>query len=975
MLFLDNISSNIDSAQVSESRICSPESLVSNIDLSRTALTLMHTNIRSVACNYDNLMILLERICIQCDILVLTECWLSKCTAAPEIDGYTSYTSDHLNQNDGVILYIKSEIKHRVTKPSMLDANCLILQSENDYAVVAVYRSPSNRNINNFSDSLDLCLSSLESMKSVVLIGDININISPSGNDPNCSIYLDQMAYHGLLPAHVFPTRKTSCLDHVMLRSDKYSATYVLDSFITDHAPLVFCLDCKIKRHTSKTTSLKIDYPSLVQKLSVTDFSPVYDTADANVSAVNLINLISQAITVHSISVTIPHRRRTIKPWSTPGLVRCIRHRDELHRKATLDPENAIARVTYTRYRNFCNNLLKKLRIAYEKNELQKNKNNPKAMWNTINKIASLKKISPPPSELLTLAQEPCESVNVVNDYFAGIGETLANAILNKQSANRSIYELNKCNLSQSSRDSMVLLDTDFVEMESIILNLKSDSATGIDNIPTLVIKSAKGSLISPLTHMCNLCLTTGVFPNILKRALVHPIYKSGDRDIVGNYRPISVLTVISKILEKLLNSRLTNFLRHNNVFADNQFGFMKGRSTEDATLLLSEVIAQNLDAKKKVIGVFLDMSKAFDTVSVSLLLSKMESLGIRGIALEIFRSYLSSRTQCVRIGSYTSSETSLSFGVPQGSVLGPTLFLLYINSLCLKVLPNCNIITYADDTALIVQGNDWKEAQLYTEHAIRETMTWLNDNLLTLNVEKTRYITFTHRDNTQPPPEFYVKVHSCDLKEDCDCPKLTRTTNIKYLGLIIDNSLKWNAHITQLIGRIRKLMPVFKKLRKSADRETLLCVYHALAQSLLQYCVVVWGGVGKTILLPLERAQRAILKVMLGRPRRYSTDLLYSECSVLTVRQLYIFSTIIRKHKTIEYIPISKRDKTRVCSGTPHRTVLARQQYYVASNILYNVANRFNNIYALPSNKCRDVIRDWLLRLNYNETEKITKS
>lgn len=935
----------------------------------------MHTNIRSVACNFDSLVVLLERISIQCDILILTECWLSKSPLAPDIAGYTSYSSDFSNQNDGVLIYIKSEIRHKVTKPSVLDANCLVLQYGDEYAIVAVYRSPSYRNINRFCDSLDLCLASLKSVKSVAMIGDININISPSNNDPNCSNYLDQMAYHGFLPAHVLPTRNASCIDHVMLRSNRFTATYVLDSFITDHAPLVFCLDCKIKRHTPKTYFLKIDYPSLDLALADTDFNSVYSTTDANVSATNLINIISSAILAHSIPKSIPHRQRTIKPWLTPGLVRCIRHRDNLHKKANRNSNNAIAQVTYTRYRNFCNNLLKKLKINYEKAEFHKNKNNPKGMWNTINKIANLKQTSSPPCELLTLTPDPHESVNLVNKYFAEIGERLAEGILNKQNVTgKQPSTSNTCCLSQSPKDSMVLFQTDCGEVESIIVNLKSDSATGIDNIPTQLIKSAKSSLIGPLTYMCNLCLSTGVFPDILKKALVHPIHKSGERDSVGNYRPISVLTVISKILEKLINCRLTNFLHHNNIIANNQFGFMKGKSTEDATLLLTETIARNLDIKEKVIGVFLDMSKAFDTVSVPKLLSKMQSIGIRGIALDIFRSYLSGRTQCVRIGNYTSTPATLSFGVPQGSVLGPTLFLLYINTLCLKSLRNCNIITYADDTALIVHGRDWKEAQFCTELALREIMTWLDDNLLTLNVDKTKYITFSHRTNTQPSSDFTVVAHTCDHPGKCSCPKLTRTTSIKYLGLIIDNSLKWSAHIDQLTARTRKLMPTFRKLRNSADRDTLLCVYFALVQSLLQYCVVVWGGIGRSILLPLERAQRGVLKVMLGLPRRYCTDLLYSECPVLTVRQLFIFSTILRKHKSTVYKPVIKRNRYRVCPSTPHRTALAGHQYYVLSNHIYNVANRANSIFPLPNNRCKDIIRDWLRRLDYSETEEILK-
>jgi hypothetical protein len=151
----------------------------------------------------------------------------------------------------------------------------------------------------------------------------------------------------------------------------------------------------------------------------------------------------------------------------------------------------------------------------------------------------------------------------------------------------------------------------------------------------------------------------------------------------------------------------------------------------------------------------FLDLSKAFDTVSIPLLMQKLEFAGIRGIALSIFRDYLTNRAQCVKVGNCLSEDARLTYGEPQGSVLGPTLFLLYVNSLCRLSLPNCNIIAYADDTALVVHGKDWAKAKQHTEYALREIMKWLNGNLLTLNLDKSKYITFTPRVDTQPSPDY----------------------------------------------------------------------------------------------------------------------------------------------------------------------------------------------------------------------------
>lgn len=252
--------------------------------------------------------------------------------------------------------------------------------------------------------------------------------------------------------------------------------------------------------------------------------------------------------------------------------------------------------------------------------------------------------------------------------------------------------------------------------------------------------------------------------------------------------------------------------------------------------------------------------------------------------------------------------------------------------------------------------------------------MRWLRNNLLTLNVDKTKYVMFSQRAINFPLPEKYIRIHSCEFLNECDCPGLTRTQSIKYLGLTIDSSLNWSSHINSQANRIRKLIPVFKKLRGSADRDTLFCVYYSLVQSLLQYCVVCWGGIGITKLLPLERAQRAILKVMTGKPRRYSTDVLYKECPVLSVRRLFVLYSILRKHKNTPFIAGSKRCNRKVCPSIAHRTTLSRQQYFVCSGHFYNVANMVLNIYPLSLHECRQRVKKWLLALNYSETEKLVQ-
>jgi predicted kinase len=322
---ITNISNDLDSLHTLQSIVCSPEIITKYIDSSSGSLTVMHVNIRSLSCNFDALTVLLERMPVLCDVIVLTECWISKLSTIPEILGYQSYVSDYCKQNDGVVIYVKSNISHSIeTKTNINDANSLLLRVSNEIAILAIYRSPSYHNIDCFCDGLDTCLASLENVRSVMLIGDININIAQNCTDANCNKYLDLAASHGLMPTHVLPTRIKSCLDRVLLRSNYFSKTFILDCLVTDHTPIFFVLESKLQREHAKTTLRRIDYSSLIKDLSAADFSEVYRANNANTSANAFIHIVSNMISAHSKLIHVPHRLRTLKPWLTPGLVRCI---------------------------------------------------------------------------------------------------------------------------------------------------------------------------------------------------------------------------------------------------------------------------------------------------------------------------------------------------------------------------------------------------------------------------------------------------------------------------------------------------------------------------------------------------------------------------------------------------------------------------------------------------------------------------
>lgn len=531
--------------------------------------------------------------------------------------------------------------------------------------------------------------------------------------------------------------------------------TLVIDAQITDHSTVVLGLECNELKYKPLKTKTKIDYQAVKDDIESYDFGSILQSSDANKAAELLVSGLNSIITKHSTIVKVPRKKQIIKPWMTPGLLRCIRNRDSMHKKVKKEPTNLVLDTTYKRYRNFCTNLLRKLKTLHERNELKKSKTNPKSLWTKLKEISYTKKISSSSTALLQTAGTPELAVNSVNAYFAQIGQNLANKI---KPLNQTQQKL-----PASSPNSLAMLEVTASDILGIINSLRDDCAVGWDGISSKILKLNANALVPTITHICNLSVSSGVFPAVFKKAIVHPIYKSGDRNSVSNYRPISVLSSLSKILEKILNNTLVNFLEKYHLISNNQYGFRRNKSCEDAVLALTTTAVRNIDRERKCIGIFLDLSKAFDTVSVPLLCNKMDHIGIR--EMNIFYDYLHGRSQCVNIDGHISENLNLNYGVPQGSILGPTLFQIYINDLCQLSLPNCNIFTYADDTALLIHGENWKDAKANAERCLRIIMDWLTQNLLTLNISKSQFIAFSLKNtksHRRSMRNFTILAHTC---------------------------------------------------------------------------------------------------------------------------------------------------------------------------------------------------------------------
>lgn len=981
MLVTDNIGEDLDRIQI-ECKIVSEPELCKQVFVKEHNFKLLTFNIRSIQKNFEIFSVVLARLEVDYDVIVLTECWLNEFSIIPQILGYHSFRTAKLNnQNGGIVIFVKNIWDATVSEPDIRDADSLLIHIHNHVSILGIYRSPSYRDIDSFLTSIDVFLSSSVS-QSLIVAGDININTLDRSVNSQALEYTCFMAENGLMPAISQPTRGNSCLDHIYVNINNYFSVLgaVCKTDITDHDLVMIGINLnrpKPKRPVRQ--NIKRDFGCIRKDLEETDWSDFLSINDVNKANKIFGTRLNYIIDKNSNTVKTSRSKYNLKPWITPGLMRCMRHRDRLHMQVRKNPNDVNLLLTFTRYRNFFLELLRKLKKDYENMELLANKNHPKKLWKTIKSICHLNSTKHEPFELLSQdgTDNEIQSLNKCNTYFSTIGSTLADKTLRniKESQNSLASSVSSSKLSPV--DSFFMVPTDCAEVEGIIAGLANDKAPGIDNLSNSLLKHIKDEIVSPLTHLFNLSLSTGTFPDSWKMAVVCPVYKGGLRQSIDNYRPISLLGVFSKILEKLVNNRLIKFVESCQLISPRQFGFRRGKSTEDAVSLLTSIIASQLDKKQCSVGIFLDLAKAFDTVSAPILLKKLENMGIRGIALDWFSSYLCERRQCVRVGTVLSDSLTIPFGVPQGSILGPTLFILYINDIHEIQLQSAELLCYADDTAILFHGPNWTHTIKAAEQGMSKVHAWLQRNLLTLNTMKTMFTCFHKTAASAPPASLLtMKVHTCGTYGiSCDCDQLSRVRDLKYLGVMLDENLSFRKHIDALSGRVRKIINIMKQLRDVATISTLKAVYFALCQSLLMYCVTCWGSAGKTTLIQAERSQRSVLKVMMKKPRMYSTREVYRESDVLSVRQLFVLKTFLQTHRQVlssnNYKNALNRRVLRLPVPSTATSFAQRFGDYIKTHI-FNTVSKYCDITDKSPAELKFMVRKWLHTLSYSDTEEI---
>ena len=650
--------------------------------------------------------------------------------------------------------------------------------------------------------------------------------------------------------------------------------TGVIATDLSDHFP-VFCKSFihninERKGHNVRNYSHK-NIQNFIRRVGMVDWSFVYNEVNVNNAYDVFCDHLSTLYHDCFPFFKVKSNRRKRHPWITNGILKSIKTKNKLFRASLKNPSDP-NKSNYRSYRNKLNHIIrvaKKNHFACKFKDLQ---HDLKGTWSVINNLLNRGKShkSSVPDSFIddnNVIRDPLTIVNAFNEYFVNVGPLLAENIQCNSCANDF--------LGTSNPHSLFLFPVTPDEVVEVASHcLKSNKAAGFDNLKPSIIRNVIHLLAAPLTHIFNISLLQGVFPDRMKIAKVAPVYKKGDPKMFANYRPISVLPSLSKILERIVYNKLLAFLNKHNILFNGQYGFRAGISTEMALVDAVDKIYDALGKKLTTVGIFLDLSKAFDTIDHEILISKLSHYGIRGTSLSWFKSYIHSRKQFTLLNGKSSDLLDIKCGVPQGSILGPLLFILYVNDIS-NVSTVSSLVLFADDTNIFFSGDNLKCLENSICNELHKFYDWFKANKLSLNIDKTNYMVFGKAH------------HKSNFRICLDGKPINRTDKTRFLGVWIDSKLSWRDHINATSISISRSVGILCKLKHFLPKSALRCIYLSLILPHLTYCLVVWSGTAKTNLNKLVLLQKKAIRHIAGSKWCDHTSPLFSSLKLLKLHDI----------------------------------------------------------------------------------------
>ena len=917
----------------------------------KSNLSIISLNAQCIRAKFDDFQIAMNEINKKChvSIVCIQESWLSSecCTKMFELPDYQliskgKYCSNH----GGLLIYVHNDyycepitIKEDTIGWENLFVKVRHKSTGSKANIIGnIYRVPKEllSDFHLFQEEFDEALELLRTIQSpIYLCGNYNIDLLKINTKDHYNTFYNNLTAAGYLPRISLPIRITNhsatLIDNIFSTELCNNDSAVIVNHISDHQMIcTYSTDTDKNYYAPRKRFIEIEkndqqtlekFLNKLKNSNITNLLNLDENADPNLNfdlfMKHFMNLKQECF--QRKLVRFDKKKHRINPWLTSGILKSINFKDKLYKTLMQTSKDStdypVLLSNFKVYKNIIRRSIMLAKRDYYRNAFNRYSTNMKKTWQTISQTLNRRKRDRDFPQEFKLANgntisEPKKIANAFNDFFIGIGDGGVSNESTNNDFNRYMPSKANCTLMFEP----ITVDT----ISRIISGLKPKTSTGIDNISNKLLKFVKNVISEPLSIIINQMLKLGIFPDLLKISKVVPLYKKDDDSNLSNYRPISLLPSISKIFEKVLLEQLTTYLDNNNLIHNHQYGFRKRHSTEYAALHIVDYLNYEMDLKRTPINLYLDLSKAFDSLSHKILISKLKHYGICDIALKLMKSYLENRKQYVQFDTCTSDMKSIRNGVPQGSILGPLLFLIYIND-----FPNSsklfNFLMYADDSTLFCCLEDIKSdnKELVLNNELQRVHSWLKANRLSLNVKKTKYMLFRKQKRTD------IRELNLRISNDAIQP----VDDFNFLGLHINSKLNWETHTNVISKRMSRAVGVIKKLQLVFPKTILLTIYNALILPHINYCLLSWGSASavKTIFTIQKRAIRAISSAGYNA----HTEPLFKFFNVLKVEDIYNYRLLVLyynlKHKNVPY---------HIASFLP-KTSIARERYPIRKSRL----------------------------------------
>lgn len=865
-------------------------------------------NIRSLRSKVNDLIVLLENI-NNPDVICLSECRLSEDEIKlTTIDTYvlTDYYSRSEDTGGGVAIFVKECYNFKIKKTTVQKVSSnfeyasadIYVSKELIVSVVCIYRVPKydKYSLSIFFDNLENLLRKFNTANPLFVCGDFNINLDPMLDHTirkNAIDLLNIFSMFGLKQCIYDYTRvqgnTKSIIDNIFSNiNDNELSPEVIICDLSDHYMQRVCFNFDFNDKGDDLYIYKRDFnneyniANFKQLISIEKWDNIDFFANIDLSFDNFLNRFQEIVDIAFPLRKAKYKNTSLnkqnnKKWISRDIINEGKFIREMY-KLTL--ENPEIKDYYNRLKNSHKKKICDAKKTYYSTMMESASNKNNMAWQIIknnNKTAVSKRFPD------SFVNENGSTINSHNDAAHEFNRYFLDSI--KQLADSMNIDT-MTHLDIQCFSNMFLAPIVAIDVSNMLKKITKKSSAGSDNIPCSLLAHIIDYIAEPLCKLINLSFVEGTFPSSLKKAILVPIHKKNEKELISNYRLISLLSVFSKLFELAFATQLKMYLNKNNILSPCQYGFREGYSTQDAVTSLYTFLLQNIDEKKKCECLFFDMSRAFDTVNHELLLNKMCAYGIRGVPNYWIQSYLSYRTQRVILKVdgklYESDDKLVPTGVPQGSTLGPLLFLIFINDLQshLKATNTFHVTQFADDVAVASMADNVHELSSNANICTSLMNGYCNKFGLKLNGTKTQLLMFA---NNTPDHSLLVKIDNLSIKN---------SHSVKLLGITVDYNLNWFEHIEDLSKKISVRCYVIWQLRSCVSLEILKTYYFAQVQSLLNYGILCWGNSRR--INDLFIMQKKVIRTMLFKHSTDSCRDLFVLLRILTLPALYILSCCI---------------------------------------------------------------------------------